>query len=158
MDQDGTWHGYGPWSWPHCVRWKPRSPPQKGGGAPKFSDHVYCDQTTGWIKMALGMEVGLGPRHIVLDGDPAPLPKKGDSSSIFGPFLLCPNGCMNQEATCNGGRPQPIRLTVFDVTQPPSQKGAEPPNVRPTSIVAKRLHGSRCHMVRRQGSVYATLC
>jgi len=27
--------------------------------------------------MALGMEMGLGPGHIVLDGDPAPLPKKG---------------------------------------------------------------------------------
>jgi len=26
--------------------------------------------------MALGMEVGLGPGHIVLDGDTAPLPKK----------------------------------------------------------------------------------
>ena len=26
--------------------------------------------------MALGIEVGLGPRH-VLDGDPAPLPKNG---------------------------------------------------------------------------------
>jgi len=32
---------------------------------------------TGWIKMALGMEVGLGPGHIVLDGDPGPLPKTG---------------------------------------------------------------------------------
>jgi len=28
------------------------------------------------IKMALGMEVGLGPSHIVLDGDPALLPQK----------------------------------------------------------------------------------
>jgi len=27
--------------------------------------------------MALGMEVGLGPGHILLDGDSAPLPKKG---------------------------------------------------------------------------------
>ena len=27
--------------------------------------------------MALDMEVGLGPVHIVLDRDPAPLPKKG---------------------------------------------------------------------------------
>ena len=26
----------------------------------------------GWIKMPLGMEVGFGPGHIVLDGDPAP--------------------------------------------------------------------------------------
>jgi len=27
--------------------------------------------------MGLDMEVGLGPGHIVLDGNPAPLPKKG---------------------------------------------------------------------------------
>jgi len=31
----------------------------------------------GWIKMPLGMEVGLGPGHTVLDGDPAPLPRQG---------------------------------------------------------------------------------
>jgi len=30
-----------------------------------------------WIKMQLGTEVGIGPDDIVLDGDPAPLPKKG---------------------------------------------------------------------------------
>ena len=36
---------------------------------------VYCGQTVGWIKMKLDMEVGFGPGHIVLDGDPAPLPK-----------------------------------------------------------------------------------
>jgi len=30
----------------------------------------------GWIKMPLGTEVGLGPGHSVLDGDPAP-PKMG---------------------------------------------------------------------------------
>ena len=52
-------------------------PPQKGGRAPKFLAHGYCGQTALWIKMALGMEVGLGPVHIVLDGDTAP-PRKGD--------------------------------------------------------------------------------
>ena len=26
---------------------------------------VYCGQTVGWIKMKLGMQVGLGPGHIV---------------------------------------------------------------------------------------------
>jgi len=37
--------------------------------------HSYsCDQTVGWTKMPLGKEVGLGPDHIVLDGDQAPLP------------------------------------------------------------------------------------
>jgi len=33
---------------------------------------VYCGQTVGWIKVKLGMEVGLGPGPIALDGDPAP--------------------------------------------------------------------------------------
>jgi len=31
--------------------------------------------------------VGLGPGHIVLDGDPAPLPKRGQRLPIFGLFL-----------------------------------------------------------------------
>jgi len=52
--------------------------------------------------MALGMEVGLGPGHIVLDEDPASLPKKG-------------------------GVPQFSAM----------------------SIAAKRLDGSRYHLVRR---------
>ena len=42
-------------------------PLTKGGTAapPHFLAHVYCGQTAGWIKMPLGMEVGLGPDHIV---------------------------------------------------------------------------------------------
>jgi len=47
------------------------APFQKGGGAPgrslQFSAHVYCGQTAGWMKMALGMEVGLGAVHIVIN-------------------------------------------------------------------------------------------
>jgi len=54
--------------------------------------------------MVLGMEVGLGPGHIVLDGDPTTVPKKGTSPiPIFGPFLLWPNGSMHQDATWYGG-------------------------------------------------------
>jgi len=30
MDQDETWRGGRPRPWPHCVRWGPRSPLQKG--------------------------------------------------------------------------------------------------------------------------------
>jgi len=47
--------------------------------APTFAilAHVNCGQTAGWIKMPLGMEVGLGPDHIVLVGDPAPAQKGG---------------------------------------------------------------------------------
>jgi len=55
--------------------------------------------------MPLGKEVGLGPGHIVLDGDPAPPPQKGGTAQphpIFGPCLLWPNGWMDQDATWYG--------------------------------------------------------
>jgi len=38
---------------------------------------VYCGQTVGWIRVPVGMEVGLGPGDIVLDGNPAISPWKG---------------------------------------------------------------------------------
>jgi len=41
---------------------------------------VYCGQTVGKIKMKLGMQVGLGPGHIALDGDPGPPPPKAHST------------------------------------------------------------------------------
>jgi len=48
--------------------------------------------------MKLGVQVGLDPGHIVLDGDPGPSPQKGTApSSIFGPYLLWPNGWMDQD-------------------------------------------------------------
>ena len=53
--------------------------------------------------MALDMEVGLGPGHIVLDGEPAPLAQKvGRAPPIFGPFLLSRYGWMNQDGTWHG--------------------------------------------------------
>jgi len=65
MDQDATWYGGRPRPKRHCIRSDPDPPPQKGDRAPpQFSAHVYCDQTAAWIKMPLGMEVGLGPGHI----------------------------------------------------------------------------------------------
>jgi len=52
--------------------------------------------------MTLGMGVGPDPGHIVLDGDPAPLPKKGTKPPTFGPFLSWPNGWMHQYVTWYG--------------------------------------------------------
>jgi len=49
---------------------------------------VYCGQTVAWIKVKLGMEVGLGPGHMVLDGDPAPPPPKGHSPPNFWPMSV----------------------------------------------------------------------
>jgi len=44
---------------------------------------VYCGQTVGGIEMKLGVQVGLGLGHIVLDGDPAPPPPKGHSPQFL---------------------------------------------------------------------------
>jgi len=44
-----------------------------GDTAPQFSAHVLCGEMAGWIKMPLGMKVGLGPGNIVLDGGPSTL-------------------------------------------------------------------------------------
>ena len=89
------------------------APSPKRGSNPKFSAHVYCGQTAGWIKMPFGRDVDLGSGDIVLDGDPAP---------------------------------------------PPPQRGHSPLQFLPMSVVAKRLDGSRCHLVRRQASAQSTLC
>jgi len=64
---------------------------------------VYCGQTVGWIKIKLGMEVGLGPGHSVLDGDPAP-PKRGThppaKKKKIGQYVrLGLNGWIYQDAT-----------------------------------------------------------
>ena len=39
--------------------------------------------------MKLGMQVGLGPRHIVLAGNAAPLPKKGAVTPQFSAHVYC---------------------------------------------------------------------
>ena len=82
MDQDGTWHGGGPWSRPHCARWGHSSPPP-------ILTHVYCGQTAGWIKTPLGTEVDLGPGDFVLDGDPAPPQKGGGAPPQFSARVYC---------------------------------------------------------------------
>jgi len=80
---------------------------------------VYYGQTIGWIKIKLGMKVGLSPGHIVLDGDPAlPFPK-GHSRPIFGPCLLRLKSWLDQGATWYGGKPLP-RHSCDDSTLMPS--------------------------------------
>ena len=91
---------------------------------------VYCGQTVGWIKLKLGTQVGLGPGHSVLYGDPAPPPKRGTALPNFRPYLLWPNGWMDQDAAAwYGGRPPPRRLRVcLDGDPAPSpKKGSGPP-------------------------------
>jgi len=51
-----------------------------------------------WIKMSLGMELGLGPSDFVLDGAPLPSPKRGGLKN-FGLCLLWPNGWLDEAGT-----------------------------------------------------------
>ena len=92
MDQDETWHGGRPHTWPHCVRWGPSCPSK--WAQPQFSAHVCCGQLAGWIKMPLDMEVDLCPGQIVLDGDPTPPKEAQQPRLLFGRcHLLWTNGC-----------------------------------------------------------------
>jgi len=78
--------------------------------------------------MPLVMVVGLGQSDFVLDGDPAPLPKRGRRPSlIFGPCPLWPNGWTDQDGTWKGGG------TWYREPAPFPQKGggAHLPNFRP---------------------------
>ena len=160
-DKDETWHEGRPRPWPHCVRWGPSSPSTKGAQPPpKFSAHICCGQMAAWIKMPLGMELGLGPGDFVLDGDPAPPPPKGHRPPICGPYLLRPNGCMDQDVTRYGARFRPRRLCVRWGSRCPLPKGGgrNPPNFRPMFIVPKRLDESRWHLAWSWALVRATLC
>jgi len=89
-----------------------------------FVTFVHCGHTVERINMKLGMQVRLGPGHNVLDGDPAPPPLNGRYPTIFGPYLLRPNGCMDQDATWYGARPQPRRLCVRWGPSPPPEFSA----------------------------------
>ena len=81
-------------------------PPKKSNTAHQILVHVCCSQTAGWIKMPLGTEVGLGPSHTVLHGDPAPVWK--GTHPHFSAHVYC--GQMAgwiQDATWYEGRPRP---------------------------------------------------
>jgi len=87
----------------HCVRWGPSYHLLKKGAEPppQFSTHVYCGKTAGWIKMALGMEVGLGPGHSVLDGPS--FRKRGIAAPLFPAHVYCGHGRPSQLllSSCN---------------------------------------------------------
>ena len=75
--------------------------------------------------MKLGMQAGLGPGHIVLDGDPAPLPQRG-TAPIFAHFYWGQTaGCIKMPLGMEVGlSPEDF---VFDGDPPLPKNGAEPP-------------------------------
>jgi len=106
---------------------------------------VYCGQTVGWTKMKLGVQVGLSPGHIALDGDPAPPPLKGTRPPVFGRCLLWPNGWMDEDATWYGSRPQPRPHCVRQGPNSLRERGtAASPSFWRMSVVATVAHLSYC--------------
>ena len=85
--------------------------------------------------MKLGVQVGLGPGHIVLDEDPAPRPLKGHSPQ-FAPVSVVAKWL-------HRSRFHLIWSYVRWESAPPPQKGGGAPNFQPMFIVTKRLDGSR---------------
>jgi len=80
----------------------------------------------GWIKMPLGMEVGLG--DFVVDGNPAPPPqllKKGAEPPIFGPSIVAKR--LDQDGTWQVGMEVGLGSghIVLDVDPAPPAKGAQ---------------------------------
>jgi len=97
--------------------------------------------------MKLGMQVGLGPGHIVLDGDPALPPSMGHSPPQFSAYICC--GQITRWVKMPLGRKvglNPSDIVLDGNPSPLPQKGTESPKFRPMSVVAKRLDGSRCHL------------
>jgi len=134
--------------------------PPKGQSPRPILAYIGCGQMAGWINMPVRTEVGLDPSNIVLDGNPAhpnfrPMsrphcaklhsPKKDHSPPIFGPCLMWPNGCMDQDATWHDGRSGP-RPHCAKLHYPKKDHSL---NFPPIFIVAKQLDGPRCHLVWR---------
>jgi len=97
-------------------------------------------------------EVGLGPGHIVLDGDPATLPQKWAEPPLqFSAHVYCGQtaGCIKTALGMEVGL-GPDHIVLDGDPAPLPKKGAEPlPNFRSIYILAKRLDASRCNLVWR---------
>jgi len=81
-----------------------------------------------WIKMPLGMGVGLGPGHIVLDGKPAPPSQKRDTAPILA-HVYCAQmaGRIKMPLGTKLGLGQVDIVRDGDPASPPQKKGAQPP-------------------------------
>jgi len=114
----------------------PVPPSPKGARASQFSIHVYCGQTAGWIKMALGMEV-----------DQLPSPKRVHNPQFLAHFYCGQTaGCIKMPLCTE------VHLGPCDIVlngDPSLPKKGTAPNFWAMSIVVKRLYVSGYHLVRR---------
>jgi len=137
MDQDGTWHGGESWSSPHCARWRPSSPPQKGGRGPQFSVHFCCDQTAGFIEMPLGIEIASAQATLCSTGTQLPPEKRHNPPTQLLAHVYCGQTAGWIDATWYGSRPQP---RPHCVRRGPAKGSYQPPPL----FLAHVYHGHSC--------------
>ena len=115
----------------------PLPPPQKGDGPPNFWPMFVVTQTAGWMKLVLGMELGLGTGDVVLNGDPVAPSSKGGRTPKFLAHVCCGQtaGWM-KTPLCTEVNLDPGHI-VLDRDPAPRCK-------RPISIVATVAHLSYC--------------
>jgi len=88
---------------------------------------VHCGQTVGRIKIKLGTQIGLGPGHVVLDGDTAPPPSKGcGSCPQFSAYTCCGQMAARIKMPLGMELGWPRRLCVRWGPRSPPQKWGEP--------------------------------
>jgi len=104
--------------------------------------------------MLLGMEVGLDPGHIVLDGNPAP-PKRGTAPN-FRPMSVWPNGWMDQDATWYGGKHR-LRDIVLYGDLAPKKGGTAPPLLADVNC-GQTAGCLKMRLGKEEGLGQATLC
>jgi len=95
------------------------------GQSPQFSAHFYCGQTAGCIKMVLGMEVGLRPGDVVLDGVAAP-PKRG-TTPIFRFMSIVAKRLVYEDASWYGSRYRPKLHCIRQGLSSPAKGAQQPP-------------------------------
>ena len=89
--------------------------------------------------MKLGVQVGLGPGHIVLDGDPAPPSPKGHSSQFSARVRCGQTAGWIKMPLCTEVNLGPGDVVLDGVAAAPKKSTA--PSFRFMSIVIKRLDG-----------------
>ena len=91
---------------------------------------VHCGQSVGRIKTKLGTQVGLGSGHIVLDGDPDPLPKGAQPPSNYSAHICCGQiaAWIKMSLRMELGLGQGDFVLDGDPARPPTKtEGAQPP-------------------------------
>jgi len=97
--------------------------------------------------MKLGMRVGLGRGHTVLDGDPARPPQKGAEPPQFSTHISY--GQMARWIKMPLGIEvglSPRDIVLDGDPAPLPKRGRSPPIFGPCLLWPRRLYGSRCHL------------